>query len=31
VGKIMGGNWIDVLNRVARPNTEAPASVEDAA
>lgn len=31
VGKIMGGNWVDVLNRVARPNTEAPASVEDAA
>ncbi len=31
VGKIMGGNWVDVLNRVARPNTQAPASVEDAA
>lgn len=31
VGKIMGGNWVEVLNRVARPNTEAPASVEDAA
>ena len=31
VGKIMGGNWVDVLNRVARPNTEAAASVEDAA
>ena len=31
VGKIMGGNWVDVLNRVARPHNEAPASVEDAA
>lgn len=31
VGKIMGGNWVDVLNRVARPSTQAPASVEDAA
>ena len=31
VGKIMGGNWVDVLNRVARPSAQAPASVEDAA
>ena len=31
VRKIMGGNWVDVLNRVARPHNEAPASVEDAA
>jgi len=31
VGKIVGGNWVDVLDRVARPTTPAPASVEDAA
>ena len=30
VGKIVGGNWVDVLDRVARPTTPATASVEDA-
>ena len=31
VGKIMGGNWVDLLTRVAQPGASRSEAIEDAA